>query len=117
MADLFDIDEAAYVNDLAKRIKAYQDAYYNGAGVISDAEFDALWDELKARDPQNPLLQRVGADSGAFAKRAHIMREARKKRRIPNSFWHGRKTTATTNIWSSTSWTVRRSSCSTCTAS
>lgn len=73
MADLFDIDKTAYVNDLAKRIKAYQDAYYNGAGVISDAEFDALWDELRARDPQNPLLQRVGVDSGAFAKRAHIM--------------------------------------------
>ena len=73
MADLFDIDKEAAVSELAGRIKAYQDAYYNGEGVISDAEFDALWDELKARDPQHPLLQRVGADSGIFPKRAHVM--------------------------------------------
>lgn len=73
MADLFDIDESARISELATLIKKYQDSYYNGEGEISDAEFDALWDELKSLDPTNPVLLRVGADSGNFTKRAHIM--------------------------------------------
>ncbi len=73
MADLFDIDESARISELATLIKKYQDSYYNGEGEISDAEFDALWDELKGLDPTNPVLLRVGADSGNFAKREHIM--------------------------------------------
>ncbi|MBQ7158365.1 MAG: DNA ligase (NAD(+)) LigA, partial [Treponema sp.] len=73
MADLFDIDESARISELATLIKKYQDSYYNGEGEISDAEFDALWDELKSLDPTNPVLQRVGADSGNFAKREHVM--------------------------------------------
>ncbi|MBR4321979.1 MAG: DNA ligase (NAD(+)) LigA, partial [Treponema sp.] len=73
MADLFDIDESARISELATLIKKYQDSYYNGEGEISDAEFDRLWDELKTLDPNNPVLQRVGADSGNFAKIRHIM--------------------------------------------
>ena len=73
MADLFDIDESARISELATLIKKYQDSYYNGEGEISDAEFDRLWDELKSLDPGNPVLQRVGADSGNFAKIRHIM--------------------------------------------
>ena len=73
MADLFDIDESARISELATLIKKYQDSYYNGEGEISDAEFDALWDELKGLDPTNPVLLRVGADSGNFAKRGHVM--------------------------------------------
>lgn len=71
--DLFDIDESARISELATLIKKYQDSYYNGEGEISDAEFDRLWDELKSLDPKNPVLQRVGADSGNFAKIRHIM--------------------------------------------
>ena len=71
--DLFDIDQTQRINELALLIKKYQDSYYNGEGEISDAEFDKLWDELKLLDPQNPVLQRVGADSGNFAKIAHIL--------------------------------------------
>ena len=70
MADLFD---TARIDELASLIKKYQDSYYNGEAEISDAEFDSLWDELKSLDPNNPVLQRVGADSGNFAKIRHIM--------------------------------------------
>ncbi|MCR5724722.1 MAG: NAD-dependent DNA ligase LigA [Treponema sp.] len=73
MADLFDVDESARISELVSLIKRYQSSYYNGEAEISDAEFDALWDELKGLDPQNPLLQKVGADSGNFPKARHIM--------------------------------------------
>ena len=48
---------------LAEQIAYHSDLYYNQAqSEISDAEFDTLWDELKALDPQHPQLQRVGAE-------------------------------------------------------
>ena len=48
---------------LAEHIAYHSDLYYNQAqSEISDAEFDALWDELKALDPRHPQLQRVGAE-------------------------------------------------------
>ena len=71
--DLFDIDRTARISELVTLIKKYQASYYNGEAEISDFEFDKLWDELKTLDPQNPLLQKVGADSGNFAKLRHIM--------------------------------------------
>lgn len=84
--DLFDIDEAteasrrkkagsAFVRiaELEKLILKYQSSYYNGEAEISDADFDALWDELKKLDPSNPILHKVGADSGNFAKAPHVM--------------------------------------------
>jgi DNA ligase (NAD+) len=61
----FDDDEAAsaYIAELAERIAFHSDLYYNQATPeISDAEFDALWDELKALDPDHPQLLRVGAE-------------------------------------------------------
>lgn len=73
MADLFDIDKSTRISELALLIKKYQDSYYNGEAQISDAEFDRLWDELKELDPANPLLQKIGADSGNFQKATHIM--------------------------------------------
>jgi DNA ligase (NAD+) len=48
---------------LAAQIAHHSHLYYNlAAPELSDAEFDALWDELKALDPDSPQLSRVGAD-------------------------------------------------------
>ena len=78
--DLFDIDAASAdneklrrVKELEKLIRRYQDSYYNGEGEISDHEFDLLWDELKSLDPENPVLKKVGQDSGNFQKARHVM--------------------------------------------
>jgi DNA ligase (NAD+) len=70
MPDLFTTQR---ISELEKLITKYQASYYNGEGEISDAEFDALWDELKALDPSNAILQKVGADSGNFEKIHHVM--------------------------------------------
>ena len=70
MTDLF---ESARIDELAALIKKYQDSYYNGEAEIEDAEFDKLWDELKALDPNHPILKKVGADSGNFEKASHVM--------------------------------------------
>ncbi len=68
-----DLFNSQRINELEKLITKYQASYYNGEGEISDAEFDALWDELKSLDPTNIVLQRVGADSGNFEKIHHVM--------------------------------------------
>lgn len=68
-----DLFEASRVQELEQLIVRYQDSYYNGESEVSDAEFDLLWDELKRLDPANPILHRVGADNGSFAKASHVM--------------------------------------------
>ena len=73
MAELFDLDKSTRISELVTLIQKYQDSYYNGEAEISDAEFDKLWDELKALDGENPIFKKVGADSGNFAKIRHIM--------------------------------------------
>lgn len=60
--------------ELERLIRYHQDKYYNDQPEIEDAEFDALWDELKRLDPGNAVLQEVGADGSIrFSKREHLM--------------------------------------------
>lgn len=47
---------------LEKAIKEAQDFYYNGTPLMSDVEFDALWDKLKREQPDSELLKKVGED-------------------------------------------------------
>jgi NAD-dependent DNA ligase len=48
---------------LAQSLAYHSDLYYNHAAPeISDTEFDALLDQLKALDPDNPQLSKVGHD-------------------------------------------------------
>ncbi|MDR0314223.1 MAG: NAD-dependent DNA ligase LigA [Treponema sp.] len=72
------------VKTLEALIKKYQKSYYDGEAVISDAEFDLLWDELKNLDPDNALLKKVGGtgkkpavgevtDTDGFPKARHII--------------------------------------------
>lgn len=61
------------LSELEELIVKYQKSYYNGEAQISDQEFDKLWDELTLLDPENPLLKKIGADSGNFLKVHHVM--------------------------------------------
>lgn len=85
--DLFSQQENR-IHELEDKIKYYQDAYYNGEGVISDSEFDKLWDELKDLDPNNSILKAVGSDkTDGFEKVAHIIpMGSQEKAANPESF-------------------------------
>lgn len=48
--------------ELEQALKQAQDAYYRGEPIMSDLEFDKLWDELEERFPDSILLREVGAD-------------------------------------------------------
>ncbi len=68
------MDKKKRIQELEKLIRYHQHAYYNGTPEITDAEFDALWDELKALDSGNKIFSEVGKDSAdGFPKREHIM--------------------------------------------
>ncbi len=49
------------IEALAAQIRAHRDRYYNDQPDISDQEFDALEDRLRAWSPEHPVLAEVGA--------------------------------------------------------
>jgi DNA ligase (NAD+) len=51
----------ARIAELAKLLRTYKDAYYNGTPLVSDAAYDALEDELRELDPGHAMLASVGA--------------------------------------------------------
>jgi DNA ligase (NAD+) len=60
------------LNDLVMRIEQANADYYSGAAKISDAEYDALKDELKDCDSEHRLLNTVGFPaSDVWQKRKH----------------------------------------------
>ncbi|MBI4817787.1 MAG: NAD-dependent DNA ligase LigA [Deltaproteobacteria bacterium] len=49
------------IQELARLIRLHRKLYYAGAPEISDEEFDALEDQLRALDPRHEVLAEVGA--------------------------------------------------------
>jgi DNA ligase (NAD+) len=58
---------AARIAELAKLLRKYKDAYYNGTPLVSDAAYDALEDELRALDPSHEVIASVGAPTKVTA--------------------------------------------------
>ena len=58
---------------LESDILKYQKAYYDGNPLISDTEFDKLWDQLKIENPNSELLNKVGRDTVKGKKIKHSM--------------------------------------------
>lgn len=48
------------MSELSERIVEYARQYYEGTPTISDAAFDALVDQLRKTEPNNPILDKVG---------------------------------------------------------
>lgn len=60
------------MTELEQIILQAQDAYYNGTPLMSDADFDELYDKLIAEQPDSEILKRVGVDnSDGFEKVNH----------------------------------------------
>lgn len=62
------------IDFLGSEIERHRYFYYNEQPKVSDAKYDALEDELRNLDPDNPLLFKIGVDSSSlFTKRKHII--------------------------------------------
>lgn len=56
--------------ELVEQIKYYADAYYAGKEEISDKEYDALIEELRVLDPENPLIAGMAGDEDEYVANA-----------------------------------------------
>ena len=50
------------INELVEKIKVANQKYRLGEPIMSDSQYDILVDELKALDPENEILNKVGHD-------------------------------------------------------
>jgi DNA ligase (NAD+) len=50
------------INELVEKIKVANQKYRLGEPIMSDSQYDILVDELKALDPENEILTKVGHD-------------------------------------------------------
>ncbi len=67
-----DIEER--IKYLENEIQRHRYLYYNEQPEITDAKYDALEDELRELDPDNPILFKIGVDSSElFTKTEHII--------------------------------------------
>lgn len=65
---------ARRAKELEKLVRHHQKLYYDGNPELSDAEFDALWDELKSIEPDNALFSTINSEStDGFAKEYHLI--------------------------------------------
>ena len=48
--------------ELEKALKQAQDAYYKGEPIMSDLEFDRLWDELEEGDVYGIFIESFGTE-------------------------------------------------------
>lgn len=55
------MSDASTIEHLESQIRHHRDLYYNGSPELTDAEFDALEDRLRALAPNSPALAEVGA--------------------------------------------------------
>jgi NAD-dependent DNA ligase len=61
------------INELVEKITVANQKYRLGEPIISDSQYDILIDELKALDPHNEILQKVG----------HEVQDESRKSRLP----------------------------------
>ncbi len=57
----FQGNKMSLIEHLVSRIQEAKNAYAKGESIMTDAEYDKLEAELRARDPNNPILRQVGA--------------------------------------------------------
>lgn len=60
------------VDNLVEKISYHSELYYNGEPEISDSEYDKLIKELKSLDPDNEILNDVGAKPAYGTKVQHV---------------------------------------------
>jgi DNA ligase (NAD+) len=81
------------IQELAEQIRYHSDLYYNQSKPeLSDAEFDALIEELRGLDPENPVLSEIGANTtfGKKVKHASVMGSLDKVNSHPTlQKWYG----------------------------